>query len=260
MATMMRIKQFLLLPMLMLVASLQAGAQHFYYRLDLSSSNIYTFALSNLATAGLNRAANRMLFDNYYSYTVHDLSSPTSDVTVKYYSPIGITARDVLNDVGGGLRLGYNSFNPGSVNWAVFGTAHYKLNQFKTQLTGVDEPVWRHRMQHVSFGGGVLLSFGSIESPSRVIFEAGVRYNIPINYVGPFGVKASDVLNSGVSTHYAIKFGGFSKLQGLGVWADIPHYNVLKNGGDYLPGGKLKSYSFGIVYTITPTRVKDAYR
>lgn len=256
----MKIKKHFLLSVLLITVTLQAGAQHFYYRLDLSSSNIYAFALSNLATAGLNRAANRMLFDNYYSYTIHDLSSPTRDVNVKNYSPVGITARDAFNDVGGGLRLGYNSFNPGSVNWAVFATAHYKLNQFKTQLTGLDDPVLRHRMHHVAVGAGVMLSLGGIESPSRVILEAGVRYNIPVGYAGPFGTKANDVLNSGISTHYALKFGGFSKLQGLGVWADIPHYNMLKNGGEYLPGGKLKSYSFGIVYTITPSRVKDSYQ
>ena len=42
--------------------------------------------------------------------------------------------------------------------------------------------------------------------------------------------------------------------QNIGVYADIDHFNMWKNN---VSGKKLKSYTFGITWTITPQQVED---
>lgn len=226
------------------------SAQHFYHRMDVSTSNIYTFVAANLATAGLNALTDDMLFDNAYSYTYYNLSSNT--LKTKMRDITGLTARDLFSDVMVGAKLGYQSFSPGSFNWGVYGSAHYKTNQFGTK---VSDAVSNHCIQKAMLGGGVMFTLGNIESNTRVIIEAGLRYDVPLSYKGAFGTETKDVLNSGLSSHYAIRFGGTSWLQGIGVYADIPHYNALKDA----VGCKLKMYHFGIVYTISPWKLKESY-
>lgn len=230
--------------------SMNMSAQHFYHRLDVSTSNIYTFVAANLATAGLNLLTNDRLFDNAYAYTYYDLSPSSIKMNTKDIA--GLTARDVFSDIMVGAKLGYQSFNRGNFNWGVYGSAHYKINQFGTE---VSEIVTNHNIQKVMVGGGLIFTLGNMESKARVIIEAGLRYDIPLSYKGSFGTDTKDVLNSGLSSHYAIRFGGMNWLEGIGVYADIPHYNALKDA----VGCKLKMYHFGIVYTITPWKIKEAY-
>lgn len=230
--------------------SMRMSAQHFYHRLDVSTNNIYTFVAANLATAGLNALTDDMLFDNAYTYTYYDLS-PNS-IKIKSRDIAGLTARDIFSDIMVGAKLGYQSFNPGNFNWGVYGSAHYKINQFGTEVSDV---VTNHNIQKAMVGGGLMFTLGNIESNTRVIIEAGLRYDIPLSYKGSFGTETKDVLNGGLSSHYAIRFGGTSWLQGIGVYADIPHYNALKDA----VGCKLKMYHFGIVYTISPWKLKEAY-
>lgn len=229
---------------------MKMSAQHFYHRLDVSTSNIYTFVAANLATAGLNALTDDMLFDNAYSYTYYDLSP--SSINKKTKDIAGLTARDLFSDVMVGAKLGYQSFKPGNFNWGVYGSAHYKINQFGTE---VSDAVTNHNIQKAMVGGGLMFTLGNIESNTRVIIEAGLRYDIPLSYKGSFGTKTKDVLNSGISSHYAIRFGGTSRLQGIGLYADIPHYNALRSA----VGRNLKMYHFGIVYTISPWKFKEAY-
>lgn len=242
---------------ILFVAMQQANAQHFYHRIDVGTNNIYTFVASNLITAGLNAATNDMLFDNSYNYTYMDLSTNES-VETKNYDVLGLTARDIFNDIRVGAKLGYQSFNFGAFNWGIYGSAHYKLNQFKTKVDGSD--IWtKHNIQKIMLGGGLMMIFGSMENSTRVIIEAGLRYDTPFNYRGACGDNFKDVLNRGLSSNVSVRFGGKSWLQGLGLYADIPHYNMFKSGGEYFSNPQLKMYSFGVVYTISPWKFKDAY-
>lgn len=249
-------KKTLLIGILFMVVQ-QVNAQHFYHRIDVGTNNIYTFVASNLITAGLNAATNDMLFDTSYNYSYLDLSANES-VNTKNYDMLGLTARDIFSDVRIGTKLGYQSFNFGTFNWGIYGSVHYKLNQFKTQVEGMDVFA-KHKIQKLMLGGGLMMILGSMENSTRVIIEAGLRYDTPLSYKGGCGEEVNNILNSGLSSNVSIRFGGTSWLQGLGLYADIPHYNMFKSGGGYLNNPQLKMYSFGIVYTISPWKFKDAY-
>lgn len=250
-------KRIIITVILGIIISSFSNAQHLFRRIDVSNSNIYSFVVANLASGGINYLTDGMLIDNYYSYTLGTLDvNGYPDAKLKNNDIIGISARDVFNDISGGIKLGYQSNNKGSFNWCLYGSGHYKLNQFKTQMSSTDI-LDRHRLQRIAVGGGAMISLGEFERKTRVILEAGLRYEIPIGYKGTFGTEMKDVINSGLSSHFAIRFGGTSGLQGLGVYADIPYYNLLKSNNGL--SGELKMYSFGIVYSISPWRIKKAY-
>ena len=245
----------ILLALLIVPMLKTAMAQNFYYRLDIGTNNIYSFAAANLATAGLNALTDKMLFDNAYTYTYINTSS---NLDAKGYNVTGMTARELFSDFTLGGKLGYQSFNAGSFNWGIYGSAHYRINQFKTTISGQSEE--HHTdIQRVQLGGGLLFNLGDIESSTRVVIEAGLRYELPISYNQLNGQKVSDVLNSGLSSHFALRINGNGVLQGLGIYADIPHYDMFKNTGGKSGLPNLKMYTFGLIYTITPWKIKDMY-
>lgn len=240
---------------LMTCAINSAEAQNLYYRLDIGTNNVYSFATANLATAGLNALTDRMLFDNAYTYTY---LNGANGLETKGYNIAGMTARDLFSDFTTGGKIGYQSFNPGSFNWGVFGSAHYRINQFKTSVN--DQSDFIHNdIQRLLLGGGVLFNFGDIESSTKFVIEAGVRYEMPLSYNRLNNGKVSDVLNSGLSSHFALRINGSGVLQGLGVYADIPHYKLFKDSGSQSNMPNLKMYTFGIIYTITPWKIREMY-
>jgi len=242
--------------MLLVVSSfISATAQNLYYRLDVGTNNIYSFAAANLATAGLNALTDKMLFDNAYTYTY---LSTSDELKANGYNVAGMTAREIFSDVTAGGKIGYQSFNPGSFNWGVYGSVHYRVNQFKTIFKGTADEV-HNSVQRLLLGGGLLLNIGDIESNTRFVIEAGMRYEVPLNYNRLYGQNVSDVLNSGLSSHFALRINGNGLLQGLGVYADIPHYDLFKKTSGYSNSPNLKMYTFGLIYTITPWKIRDMY-
>ena len=240
---------------LMTCVLISAKAQNLYYRLDIGTNNVYSFAAANLATAGLNALTDRMLFDNAYTYTY---LNGINGLETKGYNVAGMTARELFSDFTAGGKIGYQSFNPGSFNWGVFGSAHYRINQFKTSIN--DQSDFIHNdIQRLLLGGGLLFNFGDIESSTRFVIEAGVRYEMPLSYNRLNNGKVSDVLNSGLSSHFALRINGSGVLQGLGVYADIPHYKLFKDTGSLSNMPNLKMYTFGIIYTITPWKIREMY-
>lgn len=243
------------LTFLMAYAMIAAKAQNLYYRLDIGTKNIYSFAAANLATAGINALTDRMLFDNAYTYTY---LSGSNGLETKGYNVAGMTARELFSDFTAGGKIGYQSFNPGSFNWGAYGSAHYRINQFKTSI-GSQSDFIHNDVQRLLLGGGLLLNLGDIESSTRFLIEAGVRYEMPVGYNRLEGRKISDLLNSGLSSHIALRINGNGILQGLGVYADIPHYNLFKDLGGQSGTPNFKMYTFGIIYTITPWKIREMY-
>lgn len=233
-------------------------AQHLYYRMDVATNNVYSFAVANLATAGLNALTDMMLFDNAYTYTYIQDVDKTKGINIKNPDVLGITARDVFGDITAGAKLGYQSFCPGNFNWGIYGSAHYRINQYKVENQGNGSYCWNN-VHRLMLGGGLLLNFGSIESSTRFVLEASLRYELPVSYKGISEMKQSDMLNKGLSSHYALRINGNGVLQGMGVYADIPHYSLFKKSGMQYGTPDVKMYSFGIMYTITPWKIKDIY-
>lgn len=248
----------IILSILCIVVSLNIDAQHFYYRLDVGTNNIYSFAVANLATAGLNTLVDDMLFDNAYTYTYIQAKDNQQSVETKGYNIAGITARDLFSDITTGIKLGYQSYYPSTLNWGIYGSAHYRINQFKTIYPNYDD-AFRHNVQRLLLGGGLFFNIGNIESSTKVVIEAGIRYETPLHYNGINGLKLSDALNKGVSSHYAIRINGNGAFQGLGIYADVPHYKLFKETGKQKVSTNVRMFTFGVVYTITPWRIKELY-
>lgn len=244
--------------MALILMPFSSKAQHLYYRMDVATNNIYSFAVANLATAGLNALTDKMLFDNAYTYTYIKDMDYNSSMSIKNPNILGIAARDIFGDITFGGKFGYQSFFPGSFNWGIYGSAHYRVNQYKVENDN-REDYFRNNVHRLLLGGGILFNFGSIDSSTRVVFEAGLRYEIPVHYKGISSLRQSEMLNNGLSSHYALRINGNGVMQGLGVYADIPHYNLFKKSGVQYGTPDVKLYSFGIMYTITPWKIKENY-
>lgn len=246
----------LLIVMLVSCAPVHLSAQrHFYHRLDFGSSNIYTFVGSNLITGFANYLAHDILFDNSYIYSFYNVSYGGENVRIKAYNPIGITGKDLLNDILGGAKFGYQSDNTGNMNWGVYASGHYKLNQFKARFPFANE-YSKECLQYLKPGIGLFLTIGSIEKQTKIQIESSVRYNMPIGYHGGFGDSKS-VLNKGFSSYYAIKIAGYSWFS-AGIYSEFNHYNFYKKN-DRFENSKSKMYNIGLVFTITPKRGEDIY-
>ncbi len=244
-------KRTILIGMLSVTMLAQTKAQHFYYKLDVGTSNIYSFAISNIATAWLNKLTNTMLFDNAYTYTHLNTTGQADRYKTRNYDVTGITARDIFADITTGGKLGYQTFRPGAFNWGLFGSAHYRINQFKNTYEQLDGYL-HNNLKRLQLGGGLLLNIGRITSATHVIVEAGLRYDIPIKYNTSTGTVPTGNLRKGLTSHYAIRINGRGALQGLGLYADVPHYKLFKETNT---AANIRTYTFGFIYTITPWKI-----
>lgn len=232
---------------------MQANAQrHFYHKIDIGSSNIYTFVVSNLITGYANYFCHNTIFDNSYVYTLYSGELNGEKIKTKGLNPIGITAEEIFNDAFGGLMLGYQSDRIGTFNWGLYASAHYRIQQMEALFP--DTKNYSHeRFQYVKPGVGFFLRFGSIENPIKVQLEALTKYDFPIGYNGIFGTKAEEVLNKGVSSHFAVKVGGHTWFN-VGIFADFAFYDLYKGMNN---ASHFKPYSFGVTFIITPKRGED---
>lgn len=242
-----------LVVMFYLCANVNVFAQrNFYHRIDVGSSNIYTFVLSNLVTGYSNYFSHDMLFDNSYVYTLFSGEMAGDKIKTKGHNPMGVTAQELFNDAFAGIKLGYQSDLNGSFNWGVYASGHYRINQIQTMFPTMNDYT-NERFQYFKPGLGLLLTFGGIESVVKVQIEAAARYDIPIGYKGFFGTD-KDVLEKGFSSHFSAKIAGYTWLS-AGVFADINFYNLYKDVGI----DKFKPFSFGVTFTITPLRGESLY-
>lgn len=251
---MIKIKTPLVALMLCLLSSSVANAQrHFYHRIDVGTSNIYMFALSNLATGYTNYLTHDILFDNSYVYTLFGGNVDNESVKTKPLSPIGVTSSELFNDAFAGLKLGYKSDQMGIFNWGVYVSSHFRINQYKAKFAAMTDYT-KERIEYFKPGTGLLLTFGGIESKVRIQIEAAARYDIPVSYKGMFGNK-NDVLGKGISSHYSIKVAGYSDYS-VGIFADLCHYKLYDKTQS---NSTFKPYSFGVTFTITPKRGEGLY-
>lgn len=247
-------KYFVALLFTIIIANTSKG-QNLYYRLDIATGNVFSFAIANVATAVLNDVTDKMLFDNAFSYTYLKEIDGAQNIDVKANKILGLTARDVFNDVKGGGKIGYQTDNKGFFNWTIFASAHYRINQFK--IAQNEEVIYRQNIQRTMLGGGLQFTLGSIEKSVKCIIEAGLTYDLPLSYSGSSGYKVNDLVNSGLSSHFAVMVNGRGILNKVGLYADIPFYKTFKNAGSQMLGTNIKPYSFGVTYTITPWKKQE---
>lgn len=228
--------------------------RHLYHRIDVGSSNIYTFVLSNLITGYTNYFTHDILFDNSYVYTIYGGEVNGESIKTKTLNPMGVTVSELFNDAFAGVKLGYKSDIMGTLNWGIYASGHFRFNQFNVKTAAMEE-YSKERFSYLRPGAGLLLTFGGIESKVKVEFEAAARYDLPIGYKGLCGASAKNVLGKGISSHYSIKVGGYSWFS-AGVFADLCHYKLYNNTQNT---NSFKPYSFGVTFTITPKRGEDIF-
>lgn len=259
-------KARIILSLIMVAGVVSASAQstppkfhrnHLYAKVELNSGNIYPFAVWSILSGVLNSSTNYNLFEGGYAYDYY-----AGNCHTKYNSPIGFTARSLFNHLQPGIKLGYYSdYFSSPVNWGLVATAGYKLNQFGIK----DGDLVQHQnVQRLQLGASLLLAFGKNGGWSQVLLELGAKYNIATAYKG-FGINDSKALNNGVTSHYALKFGGEGWLQNVGVFVDIDHYNLFNQTFEHsgaLPfrDSKLKDMTFGLSLTVTPSQVGKRQR
>lgn len=227
-----------------------AVSPNFYHRIDVSSGNLYTFVASNLVSAGINKVTEDRLLDTSFEYTYNKVTTNGVSARGKDYNRVGLTAKDLFSDSSFGVKLGYQSFNFSWFNWGLYASAHCKFNRFKWEQGTETYGIKYNRFQP---GVGLMISFGDMESSVRFIVEGQLKYNMPIGEAGDWGDENStEVWKSTFSSHYTIRFAGSSWLQGIGIFAEIPHGNPVK-WTQFSPAKiSLDSYTFGITYTICP--------
>lgn len=217
---------------------------------DVGFGSPYTFALSSVATGLANYYLfNDAFFENSYIYSLY--SAKPDGLKARTMNPMGLSAYNLFNNVQAGMKVGYQTYTPESFNFGIYGSVHYKLDQFEI---GVDtDHMTRQRADRLLLGATALLSFGSMEEASRVIVEIGERYSLPLSYKSSFS-DSIDQLNSGFISHFAIKLASRGLMQDVGVFVDVNHFNLWK---DFRPDYKLNDVTFGISWKITPQQAGD---
>ena len=214
---------------------------HLIFNGDLAFGSPYTAAVSSIVTGLANYyLLNDAFFENSFAYSTYSVNK--DGVKAKTMNPMGLTAKELFNNVQTGLKVGYQTYSPEFVNAGIYASAHYKLDHMTN-----------HRAQRVLVGATVLLSLGSMGQASRVIVEAGCRYSLGLAYKSPLGTDKKQ-LNDGLVSHFAIKLASRGMMQNVGVYADINHFNLWK---DFRPNQKLNNMTFGLTWTITPQQVDE---
>lgn len=217
---------------------------------EIASGNPYTAAASGILTGLVNYyLLNDAFFENSFAYSLY--STDDDNLNVRTMNPMGLTAKELFNNLQAGVKLGWQTYNPEFWNGGFYASAHYKLEQFEAGFD--NDNMQTHRAQRALFGVTGLLTLGDMGKSSRVTIEVGVRYSMALAYKSPMG-NGKDLLADGFVSHYAIKLLNRGMWQNIGVYADINHFNMWKN---YDNGKKLNNYTFGITWTITPQQVED---
>ncbi len=217
---------------------------------DIASGNLYTIGASSALTGLINYyVLNDAFFENSFAYDV--FSTNTDGLKANTYNPMGLSARELFNNLQVGLKLGYQTYTPDFFNYGFYASGHYKISQFEVGTS--DENKRCHRAQRFLLGGNALISLGSMEQAARIVIEAGCRYSFGVGYHSPLGDDKGQ-LADGLTSHFAIKLASRGMMQNLGVYADLNHFNFWK---DLRPNKRLNNWTIGICWTITPQQVDD---
>ena len=220
------------------------------FNCDIASGSPYTMACSSVVTGLANYYLLKdAFFENAFAYSFY--STDVDGLKAKTMSPMGLTASELLNNLQVGLKVGYQTYTPEFVNYGIYASAHYKIDQFEVGYN--DDNMFKHRAQRALLGATALLSLGSMGQPSRIIIEAGCRYSIGLAYKSPLG-DDKDQLSNGLVSHFGVKLASRGMMQNIGVYADFNHFNMWK---DFRPNQKLNNWTIGLTWTITPQQVDD---
>jgi|GEM_PF-4163260 hypothetical protein len=233
--------------------TVHAKNDHFYFKGDISSTNIFTFFIGTGLTALINYKTNEFTYDNYWMFP-----SISGSMDGVYKENI---IKDMFDNIGTGVKLGYQSTDFSFFNWAAYGSLHYRYNTYNTMIkrlypspsmSSVDDV---HRVQ-LGIGGHVIL--GSPENFVRGKIDFGLRYNVPFSYKGNWG-DGPGCLNKGISPVFLFMIGGGEKWMkkikvnmNIGFMVELAPYNMFKTSEVITKDDTYKVNYIGVNFTLCP--------
>ena len=238
--------------------------RHFYNRVELGGGNVWTFAGLELASVVVNQLTHRPITEATMRFAVpvseygnlngyqgfYDWNSDRFSDDPEYSSGdngyVKFKGKNLLSNVIIGDKMGYLSDKLGAVNYCIYGSAYYNLQQLKIMS---DETNYNSvSTQRLQLGGGAMLILGSIEKKGRFIIDGGLRYNLPLGFASEaYSGSANEMLNSGITSHYMFKY-SWNNATAVGMTLDLMHYNLFKDTS--LCGAKSKIAEFGITLSV----------
>lgn len=217
-----------------------ARDNHLFFHVDFAAGNVFTAAFPSLATWGLNELTKSNIFESALEVPFYS----TKGFDVEQYDMVGFTARDLFKDIHPSIKIGYQTRKMSDLNWGIYASGEYLINQFKTQFSGFDYE--SNRLQRLLVGGSAFVVIGGVDKMYHFMVEAGCRYSKALNYKGSLCDGKSGI-NDGLVSHFGFKVTGAGAIQDFGIYADFNHFDLLKRDDV-----KLKMFNIGIMWTVTP--------
>jgi len=228
--------------------SAQVLGQHTYFNVDLTTGNVWPYAVYTTAATLLNDITRSNIFESSVEYNIRSGKTDGEKMGFKSYKQgeLQVKARELFQLIQPSLKIGYVSSIQGNVNWGLYAIGAYRTEQFKVSPIKADNDYSQQRMQRFLAGGSVFVVLGGADKKLHLMLEAGARYNMSIGAKGVLGNK--NAFNDGITGHYAIKFTG-PALQGIGdigVYVDVDHFDYLKSNTQ-----KFRKVNIGLLTCLT---------
>lgn len=243
-------KKFLVIMASFLALPNMANAQiardnHLFFHVEFAAGNVYTAAFPSLVTWGLNELTKSNIFESALEFPIYSAKG----FDLKQYDMLGFNAHDLLKDIHPSIKIGYQTRRMSEVNWGVYATGEYLINQFKTSDEILTEE--HNSLKRLLVGGSAFVVLGGIDKKYHFMLEAGCRYSKALSYKGPL-CEGKSGINDGLVSHVAFKVTGAGAIQDFGIYADFSHFDLLKRDD-----AKLKMFSVGLKWTVTPGQSKN---
>lgn len=213
---------------------------HLFFHIDFAAGNIYTATFPSLVTWGLNELTKSNVFESALEIPFYS----TEGYELKQYDMVGYTARDLFKEVRPCIKVGYQTRRMSDLNYGVYATGEYLINQFKTQTNGLDYE--SNNLTRLLVGGSAFVVIGGVDKAYHFMVEAGCRYSMALSYKGALCSTKEDI-NNGLVSHFGFKVSGAGAIQDFGIYADFNHFDLLKRND-----AKLRMFNIGIMWTVTP--------
>lgn len=212
-------------------SSAQIFGKHTYFHIDLTTGNVWPYALYTGAATLLNEVTRSNIFESSVEYNIRSGETDGEKMGFKSYKQgdLNVKARELFQLIQPSLKIGYVSSLQGDLNWGLYAVGSYRTEQFKVSPVKADKEYSPQRMQRCLVGGSAFVVLGGATKKLHIMLEAGARYNMGLSAKGVLGDKKT--FNDGITGHYAIKFTG-PALQGIGdfgVYVDVDHFDYIKS-------------------------------
>lgn len=225
----------------------RARHNNFYHKVELNYGNLYSFALSSCLTGVINYLIDDTMFETGLSVPIYR-EQAIAPYSFSRQNLLGVKLNDLVHNFDGGIKLGYQTYDPRFVNFGICAVASYKHDPFLGALLQDEETLsYQASIQRLLFGGNVMLYLGEMGMSTQVIIEAGIRYSYGLAFKDPSSLGLSEHLKNGWVSHYAVSIGGPGFFQNIKLFADVTHFSLIDSS--HL---KLSPIYVGLSWTVTP--------